>query len=172
MRPPPALRSWVTAHLSWAEAIRAAAFVIRCTGAAVLALVVADALHLDHPIWASVSALVVSQEKLGDTNRTLAWRVVATLIGVAVATAVALVMPGAGPVTMLAVAVGLTAAIARLRVDLRAGMWTSVIVLLTVPPGGTVPASAMARAQEVLLGVAIGAALHWIADRMLFRRTG
>lgn len=69
---------------------------IRCTGAAVLALVVADALHLDHPIWASVSALVVSQEKLGDTNRTLAWRVVATLIGVAVATAVALVMPGPG----------------------------------------------------------------------------
>ena len=39
MRPPPALRSWVTAHLSWAEAIRAAAFVIRCTGAAVLALI-------------------------------------------------------------------------------------------------------------------------------------
>ncbi|MET4897155.1 FUSC family protein [Sphingomonadaceae bacterium jetA1] len=167
---PPALRSWVTAHLSWAETIRAAAFVIRCTGAAVLALVLAKWLHLDHPVWASVSALVVSQEKLGDTHRSLNWRVLATLIGVGVALAVALAMPWAGPEGMLAVAVGVTAAIARFRSDLRAGMWTSVIVLLTVPPGGTVPASAMARAQEVLLGVAIGAALHWLADRLLFRR--
>ena len=153
MIPRPALRSWVTAHVSREETVRAVAFVVRCTGAAVLALSIADRLHLDHPVWASVSALVVSQDRLGDTHRSLGWRIVGTLIGVAVA-------------------VGVTAAIARIRTDLRVCMWTSVIVLLTVPPGGTILTAALARSQEVLLGVAIGAILHWGFDRLLFHRTG
>lgn len=169
MTPPPILRSWVTAHVSGQEAIRSVAFVARCTLAAVLSLMIADRMGLDHPVWASVSALVVSQDKLGDTHRSLIWRIAATLIGVAVALLVALAMPHAGPVAMLAVAVGITASIARLRADLRVGMWTSVIVLLTVPPGGSILTAALARAQEVLLGVAIGAILHWTAERLLFR---
>ncbi len=73
---------------------------------------------------------------------------------------------------MLAVAVSVTAAIARIRTELRVCMWTSVIVLLTVPPGGTILTAALARAQEVMLGVAIGAILHWGFERLLFRRTG
>ena len=165
-----ALRDWVGQRLSRADTIRSAAFVARCTGAAVLALVVANRLGLDHPVWASVSALVVSQDTLGDTHRSLSWRIVATVIGVGVAVLVALILHGAGPVAMLAVAVGITAAVARLRTELRVCMWTSVIVLLTVPPGGTILTAALARAQEVLLGVAIGAALHWMAERLLFRR--
>jgi len=165
-----ALRDWVGQRLSRADTIRSVAFVARCTGAAVLALVVANRLELDHPVWASVSALVVSQDTLGDTHRSLSWRIVATVIGVGVAVLVALILHGAGPVAMLAVAVGITAAVARLRTELRVCMWTSVIVLLTVPPGGTILTAALARAQEVLLGVAIGAALHWVAERLLFRR--
>ncbi len=172
MTPPPLLRDWVTAHVSREETVRTIAFVARCTGAAVLALSIADRLHLDHPVWASVSALVVSQDRLGDTHRSLTWRIVATLIGVAVALLVALTMPAAGAVAMLAVAVGVTAAIARIRTELRVCMWTSVIVLLTVPPGGTILTAALARAQEVMLGVAIGALLHWGFERLLFRRTG
>ena len=167
---PPTLRSWVTAHVSGAETIRSVAFVVRCTAAAVLSLMIADRIGLDHPVWASVSALVVSQDKLGDTHRSLTWRIAATLIGVAVALLVAFAMPRAGSVAMVAVAVGITACIARLRAELRVGMWTSVIVLLTVPPGGSILTAALARAQEVLLGVAIGAALHWTAERLLFRR--
>lgn len=172
MTPPPLLRDWVTAHVSREETVRTIAFVARCTGAAVLALSIADRLHLDHPVWASVSALVVSQDRLGDTHRSLTWRIVATLIGVAVALLVAFAMPDAGAVAMLAVAVGVTAAIARIRTELRVCMWTSVIVLLTVPPGGTILTAALARAQEVMLGVAIGAILHWGSERLLFRRTG
>ncbi len=172
MTPPPLLRDWVTAHVSREETVRTIAFVARCTGAAVLALSIADRLYLDHPVWASVSALVVSQDRLGDTHRSLTWRIVATLIGVAVALLVALTMPAAGAVAMLAVAVGVTAAIARIRTELRVCMWTSVIVLLTVPPGGTILTAALARAQEVMLGVAIGALLHWGFERLLFRRTG
>ena len=171
MTPPPALRKWVTAHALREETVRSVAFVARCTGAAVLALSIADRLHLDHPVWASVSALVVSQDRLGDTHRSLTWRIVATLIGVAVALLVAFAMPDSGAVATLAVAVGVTAAIARILTELRVCMWTSVIVLLTVPPGGTILTAALARAQEVLLGVAIGAILHWGFERLLFRHT-
>ncbi|WP_322964558.1 FUSC family protein [Sphingomonas fuzhouensis] len=160
----------MTALASREEAVRSVAFVIRCTGAAVVALILAQAIGLDHPVWATVSALVVSQDRLGDTHRSLSWRIVGTLIGVAVALLVAFVMPGAGPVAMLAVAVGVTAGIARIRTELRVCMWTAVIVLLTVPPGGSVLTSASARAQEVMLGVAIGAILHWIMERLLFHR--
>ncbi|GAA3260778.1 hypothetical protein GCM10020258_23500 [Sphingomonas yabuuchiae] len=38
--------------------------------------------------------------------------------------------------------------------------------------GGTILTAALARAQEVMLGVAIGAILHWGFERLLFRRTG
>ncbi|WP_312489437.1 FUSC family protein [Sphingomonas sp.] len=153
-----------------ADMIRSVAFVARCTGAAVAALVIAQAMQLNHPVWASVSALVVSQDRLGDTNRSLAWRVAGTMIGIGVAIIVALAMPNGGAVAMLAVAVGITSAIARLRSELRLCMWTAVIVLLTVPSGGSVLSAALDRAQEVLLGVAIGAVLHWAADRLVFRR--
>ncbi len=170
MRRPPALRSWVTAAVSRKEAIRSIAFVARCTAAAVLALVIANRMGLDHPVWASVSALVVSQDRLGDTHRSLTSRIAATVVGVAVALLVAIAMRGAGQVAMLAVAVGITASIARLRPELRVAMWTSVIVLLTVPPGGSIVTAALARAEEVLLGVAVGAAAHWISERFLFRR--
>lgn len=170
MTPPPILRAWVTAHMSREGMIRGIAFVARCTGAAVLALVLAVRLGLDHPVWASVSALVVSQDKLGDTHRSLTWRIVGTGVGAAVAILVSLTLRGAGPVATLAVAVGITAAIARIRTELRVCMWTSVIVLLTVPPGGSIVAAALARSLEVLLGVVIGAGLHWSAERLLFRR--
>lgn len=172
MKNMPTLRSWVTAHVSRVEAIRSIAFVARCTGAAVLSLVIANRIGLDHPVWASVSALVVSQDKLGDTHRSLTWRVVGTLVGLAVALLVAFTMHGARQVMMLAMAVGITASIARLRTELRVSMWTSVIVLLTVPPGGSPLISALARAEEVLLGVAVGAVLHWTSERILFRREG
>lgn len=170
MTPRPALRTWVTARWPLTETIRTVAFIARCTGAAVAALVIAQQWHLNHPVWASVSALVVSQDQLGDTNRSLAWRIAGTMIGVGVAILVALVMTKASAVAMLAVAVGITSAIARLRSELRLCMWTAVIVLLTVPAGGSVLSAALDRAQEVLLGVAVGAVLHWGADRLLFRR--
>ncbi|WP_343525748.1 FUSC family protein [Sphingomonas sp.] len=171
MTPPPALRSWVTANVSREGTVRAIAFVARCTGAAVLAFVIGVRLQLDHPVWASVSALVVSQDTLGDTHRSLTWRIAATGVGALVAVLVALAMRGAGPVATLAVAVAITAGIARIRTELRVGMWTSVIVLLTVPPGGSIIGVALARSVEVLLGVLIGAGLHWGTERLLFRRT-
>ena len=116
------------------SALAAAAFVVRCAGAAVLALLIATWMGLDHPVWATVSALVVSQDRLGDTRRTLGWRLVATAIGIGVAVAVGTVLAATGPGAMLGIAVALCAALARWRGDLRLSMWTAAIVLLTVTP--------------------------------------
>ncbi|MBB4618425.1 FUSC family protein [Sphingomonas abaci] len=149
--------------------LRAVAFVLRCTAAAVVAAAVAQRLGLGHPVWACVSALVVSQDRIGDTHRALGWRVAATLIGLVVALLSATVLPGGSAELRLALAVGIAASITRWRAETRVCMWTAVIVLTTVPPGGTVVRTGLDRAQEVLLGALIGAVLHQIAEGVILR---
>ena len=146
------------------ERLKAAAFVLRCAGAAVLALLIATWMGLDHPVWATVSALVVSQDRLGDTRRTLGWRLVATAVGIGVAVAVGSVLAGVGPGVMLGVTVALCAGLTRWRAELRLSMWTAAIVLLTVSPGGSVAHAGLARGVEVLIGGLVGAALHQLAE--------
>lgn len=150
-----------------AERLTAAAFVLRCAGAAVLALLIAGWLGLDHPVWATVSALVVSQDRLGDTRRTLGWRLVATAIGIGVAVAVGSLLAAAGPAAMLGVVVAICAALARWRAELRLSMWTAAIVLLTVSPGQTIAHTGFARGVEVLIGGLVGAALHQLAEMVV-----
>lgn len=145
-------------------ALAAAAFVARCAGAAVLALLIATWMGLDHPVWATVSALVVSQDRLGDTRRTLGWRLVATAVGIGVAIAVGSVLAGTGPAVTLGVVVALCAALTRWRADLRLSMWTAAIVLLTVSPGQSIADAGVARGLEVLIGGLVGAALHQLAE--------
>jgi len=144
--------------------VAAAAFVLRCAGAAVLALLIARVAGLDHPVWATVSALVVSQDRLGDTRRTLGWRLVATAVGIGVAVAVGSALAAAGPGVMLGVTVALCAGLTRWRGDLRLSMWTAAIVLLTVSPGQTIADAGIARGGEVLIGGLVGAALHQLAE--------
>lgn len=154
--------------------LAAAAFVLRCAGAAVLALLIASWAGLDHPVWATVSALVVSQDRLGDTRRTLGWRLVATAVGIGVAIAVGILLAGAGPGMTLGVAVAICAALVRWRSDLRLSMWTAAIVLLTVAPGQGIAQAGFARGVEVLIGCLVGAALHQLAEMAVFpqRRSG
>ena len=149
------------------DALKAAAFVARCAGAAVLALLIARWLGLDHPVWATVSALVVSQDRLGDTRRTLVWRLVATAVGIGVAIAVGSILAGAGPGAMLGVTVALCAALTRWRGELRLSMWTAAIVLLTVAPDQAIADTGLARGVEVLIGGLVGAALHQLAEMVV-----
>lgn len=78
-------------------------------------------------------------------------------------------LPGGSPELRLALAVGIAAGITRWRAETRVGMWTAVIVLTTVPPGGTVVQTGWDRAQEVLLGALIGAILHQLAEAAILR---
>jgi len=150
-------------------ALRSVAFVLRCTAAAVVAAGLAEGLGLGHPVWACVSALVVSQDRIGDTHRALGWRVAATLIGLVVALFSAMVVPAGSAELRLAVAVGIAASITRWRPETRVCMWTAVIVLTTVPTGGTVLQTGWDRAQEVLLGALVGAILHQVAEWVILR---
>lgn len=136
-----------------------------------LAALVADAVGLDHPIWAVVSALVVSQDSAADTRRSFLWRVAATAIGLVVAIGVGSVVPGdaAHPTLRLVVAITACAAIARHWPALRVCMWTSAIVLMTTQPGRTVAQTGLERGSEVLLGAAIAVLVHAVLEGILVR---
>src|ERR1700735_3820994 len=69
------------------RSIRFVAFIVRCAAAATCAYGAAILTGLPHPVWAAISALVVSQERLGETGASLLWRIAGTLIGLCVAVA-------------------------------------------------------------------------------------
>ena len=85
------------------------AFVLRCSGAATVSFLLAEAVALPHPVWAAMSAVIVSQEKLGDTRQVTVGRFFGTLLGVAIAVSVGTLAGrlGASIVAEMAIAVAL-----------------------------------------------------------------
>ena len=71
------------------EFYRHVAFILRCSSAAALAFLLAGAVGLPHPVWATMSGIIVSQEKLNDTNRVTLWWLTGTVVGVISAVIVA-----------------------------------------------------------------------------------
>jgi uncharacterized membrane protein YccC len=161
----------VEAHPSM---VRAVAFVVRCSGAATCAYVADVAIGLPHAVWAAISALIVSQERLDDTTTSLTGRIAGTIIGACIAVAVG--FAGARLTTsvalQIAVAVAVGATIARERPALRVCMWTAPIVLLTMQPGVPILTNAAYRTSEVILGALVGGAFHWGAEVLIHRRRG
>lgn len=150
------------------------AFVLRCSGAATLSFVLAQASGLPHPVWAAMSGIIVGQEKLGDTRKTNIGRFVGTLLGVIIAVIVgtALQYCAAGPVAEIAVAVGLAATIVRRCPSLKVCMWTCPIVFLTSTAQTPLWEVGMYRGAEVLLGSVVGPALHAFSERIIRVRYG
>ena len=150
---------------------RAVAFVVRCSGAATLAYLSATLVGLPHPVWATMSALVVSQEKLHDTQGSLKGRIFGTLIGIGAGIAASALGShfAFGLSGQIAVSVGLCAAIARQYPAVRVCMWTGPIVLLTTKPSTAIIMVAFFRGSEVMIGVLVGAALHWTAEVTVLR---
>jgi uncharacterized membrane protein YccC len=146
-------------------------FMVRCAAAACLSHVLAEMLGLPFPVWASVSALIVSQERLAETRSSLIGRILGTLLGAAIAIVANLLGKtlGLGVDLQIIFAVLVCAAIAYRRCALRVSMWTSPLVLLTTHVGDYALQTAACRASEVILGGLIGAALHWFADTVLTR---
>ena len=107
-----------------AHLIRGVAFVVRCSGAATCAYLADTKIGLPHAVWAAISALIVSQERLDDTTTTLAGRIAGTVIGAFIAVAVSLAGArlNASVSLQIAVAVAVCATIARERPPLRVCM--------------------------------------------------
>ncbi|GJD91651.1 hypothetical protein BHAOGJBA_5199 [Methylobacterium hispanicum] len=143
-------------------------FVLRCSLSATAAFLAATAIGLGHPVWALMSALIVSQESLAETHRSLGGRILGTVLGAATAVAVHAGFRGAGLDAMavqVAVITAACAVIARERPAIRVCMWTGPLVLLTATPETPIGATALHRGGEVILGGLVAAGLHGAIER-------
>jgi len=149
--------------------LRAFAFVARCSGAATCAYFVADRIGLPHPLWATISALMVPQEKLADTNNSLWGYILGTLVGIGGGgmASVAASLFAIDVAGQIALSVGLCTILARAWPSTRVCMWTGPIVLLTAEPALPVTHAALYRGSEALLSAFVGAALHWAAEMVV-----
>lgn len=151
--------------------LRAAAFVFRLVAGAGIALRAAEAMGLAHPVWAVVSSMVVAQESVADTHRSIRWRALGSMLGALVAAivATALQFRVGHPYPALLAAVAICAVIARRWPLLRVSMWTAAIVILTATVQNSIFHTALQRSGEVLLGGAIGGMLHLALEPLLPR---
>lgn len=149
--------------------IRDILFVLRCSAAATLSILLAEAVGLPHPVWAAMSGVIVSQDRLGDTQQATVGRFLGTLTGVAIAVAVGLAAArfGTGKTVEVAVAVAIAAVVARRWPIVRVCMWTCPIVFLTATPGTPIWEVGLFRGSEVLLGGAVGVMLHIVSEAAL-----
>jgi hypothetical protein len=157
--------------------IRATAFVARCSGAATLAYLISFWIGLPYPVWSTISALIVSHEKLSETRSLLNDRILGTVLGIGVAIGIAAGTSqfGATVSTQIALGVALCAIVAREWPSLRVGMWSSSIVVLTAHDSSSMAMTAFYSGSVVILGAVIGGSFHWAAEIMvaaLMRCTG
>lgn len=145
-------------------------FAVRCSAAATLAYFLSSFVGLSFPVWAAMSALIVSQEHLHETRRSLIGRILGTVLGVSIALAVNFlnsIGAGFGMTLEMAISVGICALIAYGHPSLRVSMWTTPIVLLTTTPGVPIFTTGFYRGSEVILGSLVGGLCHALAARIL-----
>ncbi|MBV8593815.1 MAG: FUSC family protein, partial [Caulobacteraceae bacterium] len=126
-------------------------------------------LGLPETVWAAMSALVVSQERLQETRSSLTGRILGTLLGIAVTIAVSEVAArlAAPTIVQMGFAVAIAALIAHQFPNWRVVMWTCPIILLTAQSAGSILPTAFWRGGEVILGALVGWVFHWAAETVV-----
>lgn len=152
---------------------RAIAFILRCSGAATVAYELVFFLGLQG-LWAAMSAMIVSQERLHETRSSLTGRILGTLLGIGVTVAVNEIgsRTAISTAVQMAIAVALCALVVRELPTLRVAMWTCPIILLTAQPSAPMLLVALHRGSEVILGAIIGWTVHWLAEIVVDALTG
>ena len=145
------------------------AFVLRCAIAATLSYSLSSQAGLASPAWASISAIIVSQEKLGQTGSALAWRFVGTIVGIVVAISTDILTRTlhVDVAVQMGLAVAVCATLVRRWPDLKVAMWTVPIVYLANTSNQPLLALSYSRCSEVLVGGLVGLAVHCIAEGFL-----
>ena len=133
---------------------------IRVTVAAFAALAIATALHLMLPLWAVLTALIVTQMSVGRSLKATRDYMFGTVGGAIYGGAIAMLIPHSGEAGLLALlvlAVAPLAFIAAINPSLNAATVTAVIVLLvpTMHHGDPLD-SAIDRVLEVTVGAVTG----------------
>src|SRR5208282_4297068 len=137
------------------------ALAIRVTIAALAALALAQLLHLPLPLWAVLTAVIVTQMNVGRALKAAIDYLLGTLGGAIYGGAIAVLIPHSSEIGLLAVlalALAPLAFIATLNPRLSVAPITAIIVLLlpAITHGSTI-ASALDRVIEVALGGISGA---------------
>jgi hypothetical protein len=142
-------------------------FVLRCSAAASLAYGLATLIGFQHPVWAPIEALVVSQESIGDTLDSIYGRLLGTLIGVVAALLAGIFGRMGGLPLMLQIALSVTVcALATFgRPTIRVCLWTCPLILVTAPSLDTTELAGLIRVSQVLLGAMVGGIAHVIDQR-------
>ncbi len=139
---------------------------LRVTVAAVLSLLLAQVLHLRLPLWAILTALIVTQMNLGKSVKVATDYLIGTLAGVAYGGALAILVPHDSEFALLAVlalAVAPLAFVAAFRANFNVLPITAIIVLLVPGMQHVSPAvSALDRVLEVTIGGAVGFAVSFL----------
>jgi uncharacterized membrane protein YccC len=150
-----------------ASTMESGRFVLRCSAAAALAYGVATLVGFQHPVWAPIEALVVSQESIGDTLDSIYGRLIGTLIGVVVALLAGIFGRMGGLPLMLQIALSVTVCALTTfgRPTIRVCLWTCPLILVTAPSLGTTELAGMIRVSQVLLGAMVGGIAHVLDQR-------
>ena len=132
--------------------------VVRALTAALLSLIIAEALALPQSYWAVITALIIVQGSLGGTLTAGLDRLLGTLAGAALgaSAAVAREFWDAPQVLLLLLAVAPVAPLAAIRPSFRVAPVTAAIVLLASPGNASPIVSAMHRVIEIALGTIVG----------------
>src|SRR5438445_3945340 len=133
---------------------------IRVTVAATAAYVIATALHLMLPLWAVLTALIVTQMSVGRSLKATRDYMFGTVGGAMYGAAITVLIPHSGEAGLLALlvlAIAPLAFIAAINPSLNAATVTAVIVLLVPTMNHADPlASAVDRVLEVMVGAVCG----------------
>ena len=141
-------------------------FVVRCTAAATIAYLLANAVGLPRPLWACIFALIASQGSSAGTFVTVGGRVIGTLIGVVVTVVVGTLSSRLGLAAQTAIAVAICAVFAWGRPAIQLCLWTPPIVLMTAGPSDSIIDVGFYRGCEVILGRLIGGLLLAGAEKL------
>jgi uncharacterized membrane protein YccC len=155
------------------------ALAFRVTVAALIALVVAQFLKLQLPLWAVLTAVIVSQLSVGRSLKTGGDYLLGTLAGAVYGGALAVLLPHESELALLGVLVLATAPlalVAALRPNLAVLPITALIVLLVPAITHAKPLdSAIDRVVEVAVGAVVGIVVSFAfpahAHRQLLRRS-
>lgn len=145
---------------------------LRCVLGACLAYWLALLLHLPNPVWAPMSALIVSQETPAATRKSVRGRFGGTLLGVAAALAVyaiGMYLPAFSTMWQMAAAVAVCALCVRGRPAMRVCLWTVPLVLLDNDSGTSDLLTGMFRSLDVVLGSLLGGVFHDTEDAIFNR---
>jgi Fusaric acid resistance protein-like len=136
------------------------ALAVRLAVAAVAAYAIARALHLMLPLWAVLTALIVTQMSVGRSLKATRDYMLGTIGGAVYGGAIAVLIPHSGEgglLALLVLAVGPLAFIGAINPSLSAATVTAVIVLLVPAMNNTNPLdSTIDRLLEVAVGAVTG----------------